>query len=420
MQQQVERALEDRRSAPRRPRRTLVTPVWFRPGHRDRRNRCGAAGRPYDRRAMTRVFSGIQPTGDVHLGNLPGRAAALGRRPAPGRQRSSAWSTSTPSRSPRTPPSCATRTLRAGPAPAGRRPRPRACAPCSCRATCPSTPSWPGSWSARRRFGELQPHDPVQGQVRQGRLRVRRAVHLPGADGGRHPPLRHRRVPVGDDQRQHLELARDLAERFNSRYGETFVVPEAAIPTAGARVMDLQDPDGEDVEVRRLAPGHDPRCSTTRRSIEKKIKRAVTDTETEVRYDSAAKPGVSNLLSILAAATGRDPEARRPSGYTQYGPLKADTAAAVVELPAPDPGPLRRAGRRPGRDRSACSPRAPPRPGAGAGHPHPGPEATSASSPRPDRQRRSVVVGGLEGVGRRRRGRSTSSAAGGARGPRPR
>ena len=64
------------------------------------------------------------------------------------------------------------------------------------------------------------------------------------------------RVPVGDDQRQHLELARDLAERFNSRYGDTFVVPEAAIPTVGARVMDLQHPDAQDVEVGRVAPGH--------------------------------------------------------------------------------------------------------------------------------------------------------------------
>jgi tryptophanyl-tRNA synthetase len=113
-------------------------------------------------------------------------------------------------------------------------------------------------------------------------------------------------VPVGDDQRQHVELTRDLAERFNARYGPTFVVPEATFPTAGARVMDLQDPTAKMSKSDDRAPGtilllDDPKV------IEKKIKRAVTDTETDVRYDVAAKPGVSNLLSILGAATGRSP-----------------------------------------------------------------------------------------------------------------
>ncbi len=140
-------------------------------------------------------------------------------------------------------------------------------------------------------------------------------------------------VPVGDDQRQHVELTRDLAERFNSRYGQTFVVPEATFPTAGARVMDLQEPTNKMSKSDDRAPGtilllDDPKA------IEKKIKRAVTDTESEVRFDVAAKPGVSNLLSILAAATGRTPE-EAALGYTQYGPLKADTAAAVIERIAP-------------------------------------------------------------------------------------
>ena len=140
-------------------------------------------------------------------------------------------------------------------------------------------------------------------------------------------------VPVGDDQRQHVELTRDLAERFNSRYGPTFVVPEATYPRAGARVMDLQDPTSKMSKSEDGAPGtilvlDDPRA------IEKKIKRAVTDTEAEVRYDVAAKPGVSNLLSILAGATGRTPE-EAAVGYSQYGPLKADTAEAVVELLRP-------------------------------------------------------------------------------------
>jgi tryptophanyl-tRNA synthetase len=141
------------------------------------------------------------------------------------------------------------------------------------------------------------------------------------------------RVPVGDDQRQHLELARDIAIRFNSRYGDTFVVPEAVIPRAGARVMDLQDPTSKMSKSTSSPQGivgllEDPKV------IEKKIMRAVTDTETEVRYDVAAKPGVSNLLSILAAATGRNPE-DAAAGYTQYGPLKKDTAAAVLEMVRP-------------------------------------------------------------------------------------
>jgi tryptophanyl-tRNA synthetase len=140
-------------------------------------------------------------------------------------------------------------------------------------------------------------------------------------------------VPVGDDQRQHVELARDVAERFNSRYGPTFTVPKATFPTAGARVMDLQDPTSKMSKSEDGSPGtilllDDPKV------IEKKIKRAVTDTESEVRYDVAAKPGVSNLLSILGAATGRSPE-DAAVGYEQYGPLKADTAAAVIERLAP-------------------------------------------------------------------------------------
>jgi tryptophanyl-tRNA synthetase len=141
------------------------------------------------------------------------------------------------------------------------------------------------------------------------------------------------RVPVGDDQRQHLELARDVAIRFNSRYGDTFVVPEAAIPRAGARVMDLQDPTSK-MSKSSSSPQGIVGLLEDLKSIEKKIMRAVTDTETEVRYDTAAKPGVSNLLSILAAATNRTPE-EAAVGYTQYGPLKKDTAAAVVEMVRP-------------------------------------------------------------------------------------
>ena len=141
------------------------------------------------------------------------------------------------------------------------------------------------------------------------------------------------RVPVGDDQRQHLELTRDLAVRFNSRYGDTFVVPEAAVPTAGARVMDLQDPTSK-MSKSAASPQGTIGVLEDLTGVAKRIKRAVTDTDNEVRFDPAAKPGVSNLLSILGAATGREP-ADCADGYTQYGPLKADTAEAVVELLRP-------------------------------------------------------------------------------------
>ena len=111
------------------------------------------------------------------------------------------------------------------------------------------------------------------------------------------------------------------------------MVPEATIPTVGARVMDLQAPH------RKMSKSEDSpqgRSSFSRipASVAKKIKRAVTDTDSEVRFDPDAKPGVSNLLSILGAATDRDPEALA-GDYSQYGPLKSDTADAVVELLRP-------------------------------------------------------------------------------------
>ncbi len=141
------------------------------------------------------------------------------------------------------------------------------------------------------------------------------------------------RVPVGDDQRQHLELTRDVAERFNSRYGPTFVVPAADIPKVGARLMDLQEP------TRKMSKSVDSPQGTVLMLddptvIERKFKRAVTDNDAEVRFDPATKPGVSNLLGILAAATDSTPEAVAGQ-YAQYGPLKADAASAVIELLRP-------------------------------------------------------------------------------------
>ncbi|MDO8389214.1 MAG: tryptophan--tRNA ligase [Actinomycetota bacterium] len=140
-------------------------------------------------------------------------------------------------------------------------------------------------------------------------------------------------VPVGEDQRQHVEITRDIALRFNHRFGDVFVLPKAVMPKAGARVMDLQDPtskmsksSGSDAGLINMLD--EPSV------ILKKFKRAVTDSDTEVLFDREQKPGISNLLEILSACTGEAPEALAGT-YTQYGPLKTDTGEAVIELLRP-------------------------------------------------------------------------------------
>ena len=138
-------------------------------------------------------------------------------------------------------------------------------------------------------------------------------------------------VPVGDDQRQHVEITRDAAIRFNHRFGDTFVVPEAVTPAAGARVMSLQDPTSK----MSKSDESDAGCVyliDEPAAIMKKFKRAVTDSETgagSVRFDRAEKPGISSLLEINAAVTGRTP-AEVAEQYEQYGALKVDTGEAVV------------------------------------------------------------------------------------------
>ncbi|MFD5102745.1 tryptophan--tRNA ligase [Streptomyces albidochromogenes] len=140
-------------------------------------------------------------------------------------------------------------------------------------------------------------------------------------------------VPVGDDQTQHVELTRDLAVRFNQRYGHTFTVPRAARPEVGARVMDLQDPAAKMGKSHAATAGivyllDEPEV------VRKKIMRAVTDSGTEVEYDREEKPGVANLLDVLAACEGADP-GELAGAYDSYGALKKDTAEAVVELLRP-------------------------------------------------------------------------------------
>jgi tryptophanyl-tRNA synthetase len=140
-------------------------------------------------------------------------------------------------------------------------------------------------------------------------------------------------VPVGDDQRQHVEITRDVALRFNHRFGDTFVIPKAVHPKAGARVMDLLDPTSKMSKSAATDAGIVYMLDDNA-TIEKKFKRAVTDNDAEVRYDRAAKPGVSNLLDILSACSGT-PVDTLAASYSQYGPLKKDTAEAVISVVEP-------------------------------------------------------------------------------------
>lgn len=142
-------------------------------------------------------------------------------------------------------------------------------------------------------------------------------------------------VPVGDDQRQHLELTRDLAGRFNSRYGDTFVVPEAMIPKESARIYDLQDPTAK-MSKSAASPNGLINLMDDPKVIAKRIRSAVTDTEREIRYDPEAKPGIANLLDIYATVTGRPiPELEADYEGRGYGDLKKDLAEVVVERVAP-------------------------------------------------------------------------------------
>lgn len=141
-------------------------------------------------------------------------------------------------------------------------------------------------------------------------------------------------VPVGEDQKQHLELSRDIAQRFNGLYGEIFKVPEPFIPKSGARVMSLLEP------TKKMSKSDDNRNNIIGlledpKSVEKKLKRAVTDSEDPpvIRYDIANKAGVSNLLDILSGVTGRTiPELETHFEGKMYGHLKGEVAEAVVAM----------------------------------------------------------------------------------------
>jgi tryptophanyl-tRNA synthetase len=142
-------------------------------------------------------------------------------------------------------------------------------------------------------------------------------------------------VPVGDDQRQHVELTRDVALRFNHKFGDVFTVPKATFPRVGARVMDLQNP------TRKMSKSEESPQGTIgvladAKAITKKIKSAVTDSDTAVRHDRDAKPGVSNLIEIYAAVTGHNIAAvEKEFSNAGYGQFKGAVAEAVVEYLRP-------------------------------------------------------------------------------------
>ncbi len=142
-------------------------------------------------------------------------------------------------------------------------------------------------------------------------------------------------VPVGEDQRQHIELTRDLAERFNGRFGETFTVPSAYILKETAKIYDLQDPTVKMSKSASTPKGlinllDDPKATA------KKVRSAVTDTDTVIRFDPETKPGVSNLLSIYSTLTGAGVgELEEKYAGKGYGALKTDLAEVMVEFVTP-------------------------------------------------------------------------------------
>lgn len=145
------------------------------------------------------------------------------------------------------------------------------------------------------------------------------------------------KVPVGEDQKQHLELTRDIATRFNNLYGDVFTIPDPYIPEVGARVMSLQDPTKK-MSKSDENPSAYIMLLDEPKKIEKKLKRAVTDSDEQARiyYDTSEKPGVSNLLTLLSVATGNSIESLVPAYEDKmYGHLKKDTAEAVVAMIEP-------------------------------------------------------------------------------------
>jgi tryptophanyl-tRNA synthetase len=282
--------------------------------------------------AVTRVFSGIQPTGDLHLGNLLGAVRSW----VHDQHRNDSIFCIVDLHAltvPKDPGEVADKTLEVAQMLLASGLEPQSCT-LFVQSHVPQHTELAWLIQCTTSFGELS-------RMTQFKDKGDRQKDFVSAGLFTYPTLMAAdillydtdRVPVGDDQRQHVELTRDVAERFNGRYGETFVVPEAVVPTAGARIMDLQEPTNKMSKSAETDAGTIFLAEDLSRTT-KKIKRAVTDSDNEVRWDPAGKPGVSNLLGILGAATGRDPESLADD-YSQYGPLKGDTADAVVAMLEP-------------------------------------------------------------------------------------
>ena len=142
-------------------------------------------------------------------------------------------------------------------------------------------------------------------------------------------------VPIGEDQRQHLELTRDIAQRFNTRYGETFVIPEGVFPETGGRVMNLQEPTVKMSKSRGSESGTVLMLDSPD-TIRKKLKTAVTDSGSDVRYDPTKKPGISNLIELMTVVTGSSiPDVEAQYQGSGYGRFKEDVAEAVIEVVTP-------------------------------------------------------------------------------------
>ena len=301
-----------------------------------------------------RIFSGIQPTGAKHLGNYSGGFRQYAADPGDRATRSSASSICTRSRSTTIPHDLRERTLDLA-------------AMLFATGLDPerSTVFVPEPRDRARRGGlaavggdELRParpDDAVQGQVGAQQEFISAGLFTyPILMAGDILLYQTDLVPIGDDQRQHLELTRDIAERFNSRFGETFTVPDGVYPEVGARIMDLQEPDEQDVDDRRQptqgtihlarpARGRAQEAQDGRHRL-----RAARSATTRPR-----RPGISNLIEIMTVATGESiAEVERRYEGVGYGQFKSDVAEAVVELLETDPDALPRAARRSRRARA--------------------------------------------------------------------
>ena len=282
---------------------------------------------------MARVFSGIQPTGDIHLGNYIGAIRGwVSKLDEPGREAIHCVVDLHALTIPRDPAELRTKTreLVVLLVAAGLDPE-RCILFAQSHVAEHAELAWVMQCTAS--FGELSRMTQFKDKANRSEFVSGGLFTYPALQAADVLLYDTEEVPVGDDQRQHIELARDLAIRFNGRYGETFVVPKHVIPPVGGRVMDLQNPTAK-MSKSLDSPQGTVLLLDDPKDIERKVKRAVTDSDGEVRWDPEGKPGLSNLLSILSAVTDTSPE-QLAERYTQYGALKADTAAALVEALRP-------------------------------------------------------------------------------------